>query len=75
MTPLTVCRGLAAKAGYTYLDQGTIHWHQIDQNQPMEEWLGWMNNADLKRLPQVSPEKFNAWYHNTEAKEELRKAS
>lgn len=62
MEPFVACKGLSARFGYTHLEQGSIFWHRRDQTAPLEEWLGWMSQEDLRHLLRVPPENFDRWY-------------
>ena len=53
-SPLTSCRGLAVREGYMRIEQRSILWYQYNCDDPMEDWLVWMNREEALsnlRLP------------------------
>lgn len=53
-SPMTTCRGLAAREGYMRMEQQSLLWYQKASSEPMEDWLVWMSKEDAEfnlRLP------------------------
>ncbi len=62
MEPLAACKGLSAREGYTHLEQGSFHWHQTEQDVPLEEWFVWMTAQDVIFNMRVAPETLDSLY-------------
>ncbi|MEL7428820.1 MAG: hypothetical protein AAFN43_02360 [Pseudomonadota bacterium] len=56
--PVTACRGLSAREGYTRLEQSSIIWHLTDSPDAFEDWLVWMSADEAAFNLEVPPEKF-----------------
>ncbi len=65
MSPHASCKGLAAREGYTHLEQGSIFWHLEGESELTEDWLCWMNQEDLEHMMRVPPENFDTWYRSS----------
>jgi len=50
-------KGLAARAGFMHLEQGSVQWFNPHSPNPCEEWIAWINTDDCEHLLAVSPER------------------
>ncbi len=79
-SPVTSCRGLAAREGYVHLEQRSIVWQLRDCADAMEDWLVWMSREEAAFNLRVPPEFFyNLFefddYVKTSEVEQLRKTA
>ncbi len=54
-SPMTAFKGLAAREGYTHMDQRSIQWFQRNSNVMMEDWLIWMNYSEAEFNLRIPP--------------------
>lgn len=57
-SPMTACRGLSTREGYSRCEQQSIVWYPSDGSSPEEDWLVWMSAEDASFNLRLPPEFF-----------------
>lgn len=57
MQSLTICKGLAARAGFMHTAQTNLYWRVPGYTENLEVWSAWVSREDIKHLISISPDK------------------
>lgn len=57
MQSLTICKGLAARAGFLHTAQTNLYWEVPDYPENLEVWMTWVSRNDINYLMKIPPEK------------------
>lgn len=52
----TICKGLAAKAGFMHTEQNNLFWKIPGQDESLEAWTAWLSRDDIRHLLNIPPE-------------------
>ncbi len=55
MHSLTICKGLAAKAGFMHTEQNNLFWSVIGKEERLEAWTAWVSREDIRHLLGIPP--------------------
>ncbi len=55
MQSLTICKGLAARAGFMHTAQTNLFWSVPGYSESLEVWAAWVSREDIRHLLKIPP--------------------
>ena len=75
MTSNTICKGLAARAGFMHSGQMNRFWFLPDDEESVEAWAVWLANHDLLHLLNIPPNLLASQLNSARDKQKAKKAA
>jgi len=75
MTSNTICKGLAARAGFMHTGQMNKFWFLPNEPESVEGWVVWLNRSDLNHQLNIQPALLAHQLNSAQASRKAKKAA
>jgi len=75
MTSNTICKGLAARAGFMHTGQMNRFWFLPDDEESVEAWAVWLTNHDIFHLLNIPPHLLSRQLNSSRERQKAKKAA